>query len=956
MKHLALFLFLLASFQWSAAQNAPVNFENGGIGADWTWTVFENATNPPLEIVNNPNPAGINTSGRVAKFTALQAGNPWAGCESAHGTMNLGPFELNASNSVIKIMVWKSVISDVGIKLVSATGWAQPEIKVANTKVNEWEELTFNFGNYVNPPASEGQLDQIVIFPDFNLSGRTQDNIIYFDNIRFTPQGGSPTEPLTAAPNPTRNPANVISMFSDVYANVPVDTWRTDWSSAVLEDITIQGNPTKKYSALDFVGIETVANQLDITNMTHFHIDVWSADFTFFGVKLVDFGANGAFGGGDDVEHQVNFNMPAQAQWVSLDIPLSAFTGLTTRRNIAQLILVGQPTGANTVYVDNVYFFVDDNTPPTEPLTAAPNPTRNPANVISMFSDVYTNVPVDTWRTVWSSAVLEDITIQGNPTKKYSALDFVGIETVANQLDITNMTHFHIDVWSADFTFFGVKLVDFGANGAFGGGDDVEHQVNFNMPAQAQWVSLDIPLSAFTGLTTRRNIAQLILVGQPTGANTVYVDNVYFYNDVSAPTAPLTAAPNPTRNPANVISMFSDVYANVPVDTWRTDWSSAVLEDITIQGNPTKKYSALDFVGIETVANQLDITNMTHFHIDVWSADFTFFGVKLVDFGANGAFGGGDDVEHQVNFNMPAQAQWVSLDIPLSAFTGLTTRRNIAQLILVGQPTGANTVYVDNVYFYNDVSAPTAPLTAAPDPTRNAAGVISMFSDVYNNVPVDTWRTVWSSAILEDITIQGNPTKKYSALDFVGIETIANQLDITGMTHFSMDVWSADFTFFGVKLVDFGANGAFGGGDDVEHQVNFTMPAQSQWVTLDIPLSAFTGLTTRRNIAQLILVGQPTGANTVYVDNVYFYNALVNTTDIADKQNQFAVYPNPVISGQSVWVKGDVKSIDLHDLSGRKILTVYGNTIQTNGLDKGLYILKIKGENNKTETGKMVVH
>jgi hypothetical protein len=265
-------------------------------------------------------------------------------------------------------------------------------------------------------------------------------------------------------------------------------------------------------------------------------------------------------------------------------------------------------------------------------------------------------------------------------------------------------------------------------------------------------------------------------------------------------------------------------------------------------------------------------------------------------------------------------------------------------------------VYVDNVYFYNDVSAPTAPLTAAPDPTRNAAGVISMFSDVYNNVPVDTWRTVWSSAILEDITIQGNPTKKYSALDFVGIETIANQLDITGMTHFSMDVWSADFTFFGVKLVDFGANGAFGGGDDVEHQVNFTMPAQSQWVTLDIPLSAFTGLTTRRNIAQLILVGQPTGANTVYVDNVYFYNALVNTTDIADKQNQFAVYPNPVISGQSVWVKGEVKSIDLHDLSGRKIQTVYGNTIQTNGLDKGLYILKIKGENNKTETGKLIVH
>ena len=85
------------------------------------------------------------------------------------------------------------------------------------------------------------------------------------------------------------------------YTDVPVDTWRTDWSSAVLEDIMVAGNATKKYSELDFVGVETVANQIDATSMTHFHIDVWSADFTLFAVKLVDFGADGAFGGGDDV-------------------------------------------------------------------------------------------------------------------------------------------------------------------------------------------------------------------------------------------------------------------------------------------------------------------------------------------------------------------------------------------------------------------------------------------------------------------------------------------------------------------------------------------------------------------------------------------------------------------------------------------------------------------------------
>ncbi len=727
MKKFILFLLLSAAVSWSFAQNAPINFESGGNGAAWTWTVFENATNPPVEIIPNPDPSGINTSATVAKFTALQAGNPWAGCESLHGA-DLGSFELNPNTSIVKIMVWKSVISDVGIKFAAPTGWSQGEIKVANTLVNQWEELTFNFSSFINPPASEGQLDQIIIFPDFDLGGRTQDNIIYFDNITFSSGSGGATEPTVAAPTPTQPAANVISMFSDAYTNVPVDTWRTDWSAATLEDVQIAGNATKKYSALDFVGIETVANQIDVTSMTHFHLDVWSADFTFFGIKLVDFGPDGGFGGGDDTEHQVNFTSPAQGQWVSLDIPISSFAGLANRQNIAQLILVGQPSGANTVFVDNVYFYSGGGGA-TEPTVAAPTPTQPAANVISLFSDAYTNVPVDTWRTDWSAATLEDVQIAGNATKKYSALDFVGIETVANQIDVTSMTHFHLDVWSADFTFFGIKLVDFGPDGGFGGGDDTEHQVNITSPAQGQWVSLDIPLTDFAGLTNRQNIAQLILVGQPSGANTVFVDNVYFYSGGGSATEPTVAAPTPTRPEAFVISMFSDAYTNVPVDTWRTDWSAATLTDVQIAGNPTKKYSALDFVGIETVANQIDVTSMTHFHLDVWSADFTFFGIKLVDFGPDGGFGGGDDTEHQVNITSPAQGQWVSLDIPLTDFAGLTNRQNIAQLILVGQPTGANTVFVDNVYFYDTNVSIGEPIQAQnqiklyPNPVQTGAQV-----------------------------------------------------------------------------------------------------------------------------------------------------------------------------------------------------------------------------------------
>ena len=166
------------------AQNSPIDFETGGYGANWTWTVFENDNNPSIEIMTNPNIGGINSSATVAMFTALQAGQPFAGCESLHGA-DIGSFSFDSTNCIIKIMVWKDVISDVGIKFADATSAAQPEIKVANTLINQWEELTFDFSSRIGVfPVVK---DQIIIFLDFELAGRTQDNICYFDNVSFSP-------------------------------------------------------------------------------------------------------------------------------------------------------------------------------------------------------------------------------------------------------------------------------------------------------------------------------------------------------------------------------------------------------------------------------------------------------------------------------------------------------------------------------------------------------------------------------------------------------------------------------------------------------------------------------------------------------------------------------------------------------------------------------------------------
>ena len=134
----SLILLMLCAISYS--QNAPVTFETGGQGASWTFTNFDNGPSPTVgfEKVVNPFKTGINTSETVGKYTALSGadlGGKGAGCQSKHG-VDLGTFKLSYSNCTIKIMVYKSVISDVGIKFAEADGGSNGELLVKNTKIN----------------------------------------------------------------------------------------------------------------------------------------------------------------------------------------------------------------------------------------------------------------------------------------------------------------------------------------------------------------------------------------------------------------------------------------------------------------------------------------------------------------------------------------------------------------------------------------------------------------------------------------------------------------------------------------------------------------------------------------------------------------------------------------------------------------------------------------------------
>ncbi|MDH3215707.1 MAG: hypothetical protein OEN01_05365 [Candidatus Krumholzibacteria bacterium] len=209
------------------------------------------------------------------------------------------------------------------------------------------------------------------------------------------------------------------------------------------------------------------------------------------------------------------------------------------------------------------------------------------------------------------------------------------------------------------------------------------------------------------------------VVGGGTAEITAKLDTVIVAGrfTINALDPPSDAAPRPTIPAADVISIFSNVYTNRPVDSFSPEWDTADVSDLKIAGDDVKVYNIptqLDVAVIEFATQLIDATNMTHIHIDIWvpqgTATTPFFGLGLFSFGPDGVFSGGnpppagDDSQWVVAIVQPELVfgEWLSLDIPLADFTvpgGLEETAHLAQIILRSD---AVQLIVDNIFFYND--------------------------------------------------------------------------------------------------------------------------------------------------------------------------------------------------------------------------------------------------------------
>lgn len=336
-------LFLIICVNIGFAQNGPVDFETGGLGETWTWVVTENDANPDLEIVDNPNTTGINTSAKVAKFTALTNGNPWALVIND----DIGSFTFNESNSLVKLMVRKGVATDVGVKFEGAEGVAK-ELRAATTVINgDWEELTFDFKNEIGVTYNK-----LVIIPDF--LARTQDNIVYFDNLTFNaqPEGNNPynLEPIDFEENGfgtdftwvvDQNDSNPALEFVDN----PNKTGANTSDKAAKLTVKANGNPW----ALTF------------TDIPNFTFDETNNQVKIMVRKEVATNVAIKFEGSGGVQKEIQLpSTVINGDWEELTFDFSTENGKTFNRIVVIPDFL-ERTQDNIVYFDNIMFTSKDS-------------------------------------------------------------------------------------------------------------------------------------------------------------------------------------------------------------------------------------------------------------------------------------------------------------------------------------------------------------------------------------------------------------------------------------------------------------------------------------------------------------------------------------------------------------------------------------------------------------------
>ena len=533
----------------------------------------------------------------------------------------------------------------------------------------------------------------------------------------------------------------------------------------------------------------------------------------------------------------------------------------------------GTPDGRE-FYIKNLKG-LSSNATVAAPSDAPAAPTANASDVISLYSDAYTDVASNK-NPGWGETIAEEIHAGNNVIKSDNFLPF----QLTSPIDVTGKT-LHVDFWIETLPAAGagllIKLLD-AANGP--------HEGNYVHPNSSitvgSWNSIDIPVSSFnqnqgTWDATAQARVDQVLVDIVDDA-TIYFDNIYFYSDSGSGGGGNTTSELLTDGDFEAQTVGAVSGAWYGAGEIRNDGGgNYYFADVQTAGN------AYD---VNLSQKGLNLTEGTYYKLS-FTASSNVSRTAIVGIGLSAN---------------PFTSQTESIDLTSDSKTyELTLQANFTNAdarVIFDLGAAVGHVVIDNVSLV-ETTAPVAsgPTTTAPEVTFDAAADYStIFSG--SNLATGLVTNSYAGATESTVQIDGKDVKKLEIANPGGGMNFAfagQDLEAAGHTHL-LFYYYTEATGIG-KVINVNIQG---GGANIIHTI--TLPASKNanvsWTKVDIELaSATNGSDSKTAISQVQLTGaggtDPFG--TVYIDNMYFYKsgtAGVGTNELFN----VSVSPNPASS------------------------------------------------------------
>lgn len=89
------------------------------------------------------------------------------------------------------------------------------------------------------------------------------------------------------------------------------------------------------------------------------------------------------------------------------------------------------------------------------------------------------------------------------------------------------------------------------------------------------------------------------------------------------------------------------------------------------------------------------------------------------------------------------------------------------------------------------------------------------------------------------------------------------------------------------------------------------------------------------------------------VSQLYNNNTL-STSDFNENNLKVAMYPNPVNDVLNIEIENEIKSVEIYNIQGQKVLQSSNKQIETNSLNSGIYMVRVEDVNGAVATQKLM--